>query len=446
MTVGQEIDDFVTIVCDRVADCQTDAPSGGGEEFAFHMMCASLPLDEWSKRIRKIFGEDKLAIFFRESELNSPGVPLDMHIVRLIYNAIQKSCCPLPGNRFVMNKERLLADVNSLSELVLNGKFNFTISLRLTNVDIQSDVAFDEFVVIRKLTPEIVNQKYPLNRTFMAVPEIFASHWAKHCVEVVIKRNGTLKEYEQLQRMENTGELVNSILHAFTLSGVCGDSVPYVTHVLRESPVGGGCLLYGAGGISPTPKMYEAEQMGHVIAAYQFLKEAPADPVLEVAIDRFLIGATSGAHHPNKVNQPNWDKIVDYVIALESILLTTFGSSSSNHELSYRFRLNGSSLLYAAIRNDRRRTFCAFKHLYDLRSKVVHGDAGAALKTANRFIDELGIDDAQHKHPIGRLKLVVDQVEDWQRLVFKYLGGIHRRERPYAKQDGWENMLWETEV
>ena len=390
-----------------------------------------------------MLGEDSVAKFYRESDLTEAGAPIELHLVRWIAGAIQRSCSWLPEKRFHVDGDRLLAELKLFADLVLVGRFDFKISLRLTNVDIRSDVLIDEGITFRRLSPEIVAQKYPLNREFMGVPGIVLPHWTKHCVEVVITRSGTLKQYEQLQRVEHTGDLVNSILHAFVLSGVCGDPRPHVTHVLRESPLGGGCLLYGAGGIGPSPKLLEADDIARVKAAFQFLKNVPSDPVLEVAVDRFMIGALAGTHHPNKVNQPNWDKIVDYVIALESIFLTTSGGTT-NQELSYRFRLNGSSLIHEAVRNDRRVTFHALRHLYDLRSKVVHGDASAAVKSANKFIEVLNIDDPQHTHPIGRLKLVIDQVEEWLRQLLVYLGSIQRCERPYAKQDGWENLLWKT--
>jgi hypothetical protein len=66
--------------------------------------------------------------------------------------------------------------------------------------------------------------------------------------------------------------------------------------------------------------------------------------VLETAIDRFVVGRKRSLQHPNRINEPNWDKIVDYVIAMETLFLTSRGGNIDG-ELSYRLSVNGTLVL-----------------------------------------------------------------------------------------------------
>lgn len=62
------------------------------------------------------------------------------------------------------------------------------------------------------------------------------------------------------------------------------------------------------------------------------------------------------------------DALVDYVVGLEALL----GTEEERTELGYRFRIRGSVLL-ARSRNDRKEYLGSLRNLYDLRSKIVHG-------------------------------------------------------------------------
>src|SRR5262249_51789766 len=64
------------------------------------------------------------------------------------------------------------------------------------------------------------------------------------------------------------------------------------------------------------------------------------------------------------------DALVDYVIGLEALL----GTVNERTELAYRFRIRGAVLL-ATKRSQRGDQVRALRRLYDLRSRVVHGQA-----------------------------------------------------------------------
>ena len=68
------------------------------------------------------------------------------------------------------------------------------------------------------------------------------------------------------------------------------------------------------------------------------------------------------------------DRIVDYAIGLEALLL----GDSKHDELSYRFRLRGAMVLGEAG-EDRHQVFQDLKDFYNARSAIVHGDSLSKL-------------------------------------------------------------------
>jgi hypothetical protein len=112
-------------------------------------------------------------------------------------------------------------------------------------------------------------------------------------------------------------------------------------------------------------------------------------------------------------------------------------------ELSFRLRVNGTLLLRQCLSLEPRTIFDALKSLYDLRSAVVHGSEDKKiLKPANDFIAAFNTDDEHHKHGIGRLMLVSKAVEEWLIALFKHIGKIPLQDRPYRKENGWDELLW----
>jgi len=68
------------------------------------------------------------------------------------------------------------------------------------------------------------------------------------------------------------------------------------------------------------------------------------------------------------------DRIVDYAIGLEALLL----GDSKQDELSYRFRLRGAMVL-AEVGEDRHQSFQDLKDFYNARSTIVHGNSVSRL-------------------------------------------------------------------
>lgn len=399
-------------------------------------------LGEMCQYFEDAFGEQAVRDFFRGTygENNpNPG----RNFMQPFANFLNHICSRAENGEIQIDTEALLRELTDYQDGVRTGKVDYAISVHITNIDIPEDFTLSDGTIIQKLSPEQVAQKYGFPTRFYEPPPDIAEHWGKHGVEAVILGRATPAELQEMSRIEEQGSLENSITHAFYISGIPLKSFPCVTHMIFDSPIERGSHFNGHGRtFAFEPRMLTTEEIEQFKDAHQFLKASQDDRVLETAIDRFVLGRKRGEHHPNRINEPNWDKVVDYVIAMETLFLTTPGSEIGQ-ELKYRLRVNGTLLLRQCLSLDSRTIFDALKSLYDLRSAVVHGaEDKRILKPANDFIRAMNADDEHHKHGLGRLMLVCRTVEQWLTVLFKHIGTIPLQDRPYRKKNGWDELLW----
>jgi hypothetical protein len=145
------------------------------------------------------------------------------------------------------------------------------------------------------------------------------------------------------------------------------------------------------------------------------------DRVLDRALDRFLMGR----QRPNPL-----DRLIDYVIAWESILLTVNGNPIMD-ELTYRFGLNGASVLkVSGVEPNCKDGLEMMKGIYSVRSKIVHG------------MSDIDIDKELKKMGFDNIDALVNDVEERFRRVISWLSTLNVSERPYNKKWGWELLLW----
>ena len=191
----------------------------------------------------------------------------------------------------------------------------------------------------------------------------------------------------------------------------------------------GGSIQHGISynmntGLIPSPKVVisnaEAKQ---ILKAYELLSidGKEKDKVLSGALQRFFIG---------RQRQNLVDKLIDYVISWEAILLTQKGSSIKQ-ELSYRFSINGSSLLtYVLKEKDRKKLFKKMKYAYAIRSKIVHGGSDMEINKILESGNFLDLNDA------------CNYLEDSFKKTIWWLINVDTSDRPYYKINGWEDLLW----
>ena len=399
-----------------------------------------LQLDVMSKQFAEIMGIDRLEAFYSGYE------PRDSNAVSCLHLPLARivpSFCSMASNGAVtVDKTGLVDALTGFAQCVKTGRVPYSLSLRVANIDISDDFELADGIWLRKISRTELRAKYPIERQFTPLSQLEERHWENHCVEAVLERTGTPLEIQRWLRIDHSEAFINSILHTFLVACVPPESHPFATHFVLSSPIEGHCLHRGQSGFRFTPAVITDDEMVKLRGTYKLLTSAGEDRVLQTAIDRFILGRKRSTHHPNRINEPHWDKIVDYVIALETLLLTVH-KNGMNQELSYRFRLNGASLLRDAVQCDVYQAFHALKHLYGLRSTVVHGGSREnILKPANRFIEQLGIDCPNHENAMGRISLVARAVEEWITKIAFHLNAMPFDERPYRQKDGWEQLLW----
>jgi hypothetical protein len=160
-----------------------------------------------------------------------------------------------------------------------------------------------------------------------------------------------------------------------------------------------------------------------IATAYSLVSEnsQQLDPILVRAIHRFLLGR-------KRLNLI--DKLVDYVIGWESLLLTVKGEGASQ-ELAYRFSVNGASLIGKASKTKERQIyFRKMNAIYSLRSSVVHAGDQKKIDKELRAGDFEDFDSA------------CIFLEANFRKVIWYLMESPKGKRPYSRKNGWEELLW----
>jgi len=415
-----------------------DFVSGGQQLEPDHAIVLKLNLNDISAKLADIIGPELVETFYEGEHPQEVNGVFHMMgpIANLIFAAIQFS------DTFSLNTEFLQERLSKLATTIQSGYVDYSICLRLVNVDIDKEFELGNGIRFRKLTPEEIVRKYPANSRFTRIHPISAPHYAKHCVEAVITGNDTLQNAKNTNGIRETDALINSIQHTFIFSDISDKCIPNVTHVLFQSDAESSNLERGVTSFASKPHLLTASEITELQETFELLRDAGNDRILDTVIDRFILGMKRGTHHPNRVNEPNWDKIVDYIIAMETLFLTV-NKNDVTGELVYRFRMNGSSIISAATGTDRELIFDALKHLYNLRSAVVHGNSESkVLENANKLIKKMDIDREQHSHNIGRLLIVDELICKWLKQSILHVSKIEMDDRPYRKHHGWEHLAW----
>lgn len=157
-------------------------------------------------------------------------------------------------------------------------------------------------------------------------------------------------------------------------------------------------------------------------AAYQVVTGGTgSDKILQRSTHRFLLG---------RKRQDYLDKLVDYVVAWESLLLTSGGNPIAQ-EMSYRFALNGASLIsQTKTKSGPRELNAKLRGSYLVRSKIVHGGSEKEITkalTSADFANNVDLCNFLESH--------------YRRVVF-WLHSLPRRSRPYIRANGWEELIW----
>ena len=405
-----------------------------------HAIIIKLDLRDISQRFARVVGINRVDNFYAGCHpLEVDGIfHLGLPMADIISASVRN------GESLYLDNQYLLERFSRLAEAIQSGEIEYSISMRLVNIDIEHEFALAPGIQFKKFMPQVLLDRYPSHPQFTQLHPLAAPHNEKHCVEAVIYGKAKLVDVKKRMNVKELDAIVNSIRHTFLFSDLSGRCVPNVTHIKFRSAAESSNHDRGVSSFNFEPHLLTSDEVAEAQNAYALLQDADNDRVLSTVIDRFILGMKRGTHHPNRINEPNWDKIVDYIIAMETLFLTVDDGEVTG-ELAYRFRMNGSSIISAATGQSREKIFDALNDLYSLRSKVVHGSEDSKiLKLANHLIGLLGIECENHRHSLGRLMLVDKQVREWLKKSIVYVATIERKDRPYRKHHGWERLVWDN--
>lgn len=309
--------------------------------------------------------------------------------------------------------------------------------IHLLNIALPRDVVLSPIVSLRILSEEEICKNYPFDEARHGRPYFNRNDWLNHKVEAVIRIATTDAEVPKLCTYEAIDELEKKFTHAHLLC--CFDDHTRVYSTYQRVLVDGipkQLSLSHLYNYTIDPKALDESDLSLLTRCFSLLCCETRDKFLDRSINKFLSGRKQDIQHPNTTNTPNWDKIMDYVVALEAILL-----SGMKSELTLRFKLNGAWLLSEAYAIDRKTAFTALGHLYSLRSSVVHGyDLPNAKKSAQKFLSSLATARSEKLHDLELITQISRIIEIWLQNIFFYLAQIPEQSRPYICEGTWEDM------
>ncbi len=338
-----------------------------------------------------------------------------------------RSACKVTARRIIFNHVEALSTLRQIRDTLASGHIEYLASTKLLGVTTtlkRMDLP-DEVEIIRLNTKEL-NEKQPLIQPYYP----FGTHEISFAdlelrvpitVPVAHAQEGAFfkAQNDAYQSAKNIfGNILDSIL--ITVSGNAMLGPVNLEGGIEMGSVHTNSIPQGMP--PPVNITIRINDLANISVAYDLVSDGENDDkTLSRAVHRFLLG---------RKRSDLVDKLVDYVISWEALLLTK-ESKPMNRELSYRFALNGASLLFASNdKLDRLESKKKMNAAYSARSTIVHGGR------------EEEIDKKLKKGDFNDLKSLCDYLEIGFRTSLFWLTSQDVNERPYSKPNGWEELLW----
>jgi len=326
---------------------------------------------------------------------------------------------------------RAITYIQNFAKTLSMKYLDYTIFRRILGIEMTCDrIELEPDVVLVRLTEKELNERMP-NMSMMEIgmPYIdLTQHMAELRCTVQVKN-------KKLYWLNPPKEIKDNLLHMCDI-------------------VFSSLILYKAGMMESGPYFFKINPEGgedffeYIPLTYQFflplfpgkifINEEDVEPlktsyravkkicnetgVLYSALKRFILGT-------NRVSPE--DKLVDYVVAWESLLLTV-DDKPVKGELSYRFGLNGSSVLHWTLPEiSREEAFEFMRALYECRSIIVHG-AGS----------QKNLEKALAKVQAQDLSCMANRGGEYLRKAIFWMADIDEENRAYKSRGGWESLLW----
>jgi len=331
---------------------------------------------------------------------------------------IGKSKITFDANAASRELQRIRAEFSAPS-------FNYECRARMFNVSLGAKQFFlPDGVHLKRLNMRELNARQPVVQPFLS------SGWrdsqlGNHTTEATFHTTVPIDRTKQNALFDAGNEATRRATEVFSqladaITVATGSSVTFGELELLGGFFGGGRPLSEPGFLLPSKKITR-QVCSAVGTIYRLLKDPMQDSVLGRALRRVVLG------HRRKDQA---DRLVDFVIAWEALLLTHDGSGL-NQELSYRFSVNGSVLLSRILRRSSRiELYRQMRSAYAARSCVVHGS------------DEADLTRALRTGGFPNLEALCAFLQTSILATFVWLSALSVAERPYRKKGGWDALLW----
>jgi hypothetical protein len=319
----------------------------------------------------------------------------------------------------------------SLRRVLQQPQLHYEASCRLLGVNLsRRELQLPDGLSLHRLTPRERNQRQPYIQRYFGSPQE-DQELPFHRTEIRLPLTESVDHSQDAsifaannRAYERATTLFGHVLNAILLVSpgradlgtvVLSGGLPLMTHGTTRRRLGTVPIGLSRLGIT-------AREIPRIKVAYAMLSgSAGSDKVLSRALHRFILG---------RQRRDPLDRLVDYVIAWETLLLTSEGDELKG-ELSYRFSLNGAGLVSTSTGSPKPGTFQQFRAAYSARSIIVHGldDKGLKNKLAAGGFSSLG--DA------------CSFLEEAFRKSLFWLAAKPQADRPYRAPGGWETFLWD---
>lgn len=346
-----------------------------------------------------------------------------------VVDYVLRNSATLQGNRIVVDYPRAVEVVEGYRDLLRQDLLDFVASTRLFGAKMsQKTFALSDGVTMHRLTRDEVNERMPPNEPFGMVGGLDILRFGESRCELRVSLPVTVNRKNQGSHFEafNTARRLAQEVFESTLSAIL--MVKTGNLLLGDIIVSGGVPGLGGGqGLRTEPLpvsnlTIRTADIPKIKSAHKIVTERTGgDKTLERSARRFVLGCKRRIIS---------DRLVDYVVAWESLLLTS-GGNSIEQELSYRFALNGASLVSRIQKNKAPQDLLAkFKASYVVRSKIVHGGS------------EEKIEQAASGGEFTSLMELSKFLETNYRIAIAWIAEQPKKSRPYVKAGGWEELIW----
>ncbi len=347
-----------------------------------------------------------------------------------ILNDLLISTCKIVPNKIIFNHPRAISRLKQLREAFSKKHVKYIASTRMVGCTASlKQMELPDEVTLYRLSIKEQNDKQPIIQRFnpsglndMAMGEKSLELELPVTVPVDHSEEGAIFKAHQ-EAVQSAKNIFNSILDAIfiTLSGKAILSQIELHGVIDQLPI---CQTLQQEMLPHANINIRKNDLDNISVAYDLLSGGKkGDKTLSRALHRFLLG---------RRRSDLVDKLVDYVIAWEALLLTQEGNAIAQ-ELSYRFSLNGASLLSAVdSKTDRFLSNKKMKSAYSARSTIVHGGGDADIQKV------------LSKGNFNDLQSLCDYLETSFRTSLFWLATLKPKDRPYRKHNGWEDLIWSS--